>query len=216
MATPNATVNTKSRFGVPIEGNTGSGIIMPKLKYRFRVSFLAPFAGQVESKVLTQNIQAVTRPSLSVDEVEIHSYNSKVYMQGKHTWQTIDVTIRDDITNSISKLVGAQVQRQVNHYQQHQAAAASDFKFDMQIEVLDGVSAGASEVWFLEGAFIQNVAYGDHDYSEASQQQVVLTIRFDNAIHFEGDNDVNGRVEAGNPFDEGSSINQSTGTSTQA
>ena len=214
MATPNATINTKSRFGVPLDGSQGSGIIMPKLKYRFRVSFMAPFAGLVDSKTMTQNIQSVTRPSISVDEIEVHSYNSKVYLQGKHTWQTIDVVIRDDITNAISKMVGAQVQRQVNHYQQHTAAASNDFKFDMQVEVLDGVSAGASEVWFLEGCFLQNVQYGDHDYTETSQQQVTLTVRYDNAIHFQGDNDVNGRVEAGDPMDDAASINQTTGTST--
>lgn len=184
-----ASTETKSRFGVPITGQTGSGIIMPKLKYRFRVAFLAPFGGSFDNKVLTQNIQSVTRPSVSVEEVEVHSYNSRVYLQGKHTWQTIDVVIRDDITNSISNLVGAQVQRQINHYQQTTAAAANDFKFDMNIEVLDGVSSGASETWFLEGCFLQNVAYGDHDYTETSQQQITLTVRYDNAIHFGPDGD---------------------------
>ena len=180
---------TKSRFGVPITGNTGSGIIMPKLKYRFRVVFRAPFGDSFRPTELTQNIQSVTRPSISVDEVEVHSYNSKVYVQGKHTWQTIDVVIRDDITNSISRMVGSQVQNQVNHFQQTTAAAANDFKFDMDIEVLDGVSQGASERWELEGCFLQNVAYGDHDYTETSQQQMTLTIRYDNAIHVGPDSD---------------------------
>lgn len=200
MSVERATTVTKTRFGVPITGAEGSGIIMPKLKYRFRVSFLAPFGGSGENTTLTQNIQSVTRPSVSMDEVEVHSYNSKVYLQGKHTWQTVDVVIRDDITNSVSKRVGAQIQRQVNHFQQTTAAAAGDFKFDVQIEVLDGVNEGASEVWFLEGAFIQNVAYGDHDYTETSQQQITLTLRFDNALHFGGDNNVNGRADTGNPF----------------
>jgi hypothetical protein len=176
---------TKSRFGIPIAGATeGTGIIMPKLKYRFRVNFqdIGAIGRTVE---LTTNVQGVTRPSVSVDEVEVHSYNSKVYMQGKHTWQTIDVTLRDDITNSVSKVVGAQVQRQINHYQQTTAAASNDFKFAMQLEVLDGSTATPSETWELEGCFIQNVAYGDNDYAEASQQQIVLTIRFDNALQLE-------------------------------
>jgi hypothetical protein len=174
---------TKSKFGIPIAGAIeGSGIIMPKLKYRFRVNFQGLGAANRATE-MTTNVQSVTRPSISVDEVEVHSYNSKVYMQGKHTWNTIDVTIRDDITNTVSKLVGQQVQRQINHYQQTTAAASNQFKFNMTMDVLDGTSAEPTETWELEGCFIQNVTYGDNDYAEASQQQIVLTIRFDNAVH---------------------------------
>lgn len=174
---------TKSKFGIPIAGAIeGTGIIMPKLKYRFRVNFQGLGAANRATE-MTTNVQSVTRPSISVDEVEVHSYNSKVYMQGKHTWNTIDVTIRDDITNTVSKLVGQQVQRQINHYQQTTAAASNQFKFNMTMDVLDGTSAEPTETWELEGCFIQNVTYGDNDYAEASQQQIVLTIRFDNAVH---------------------------------
>ncbi len=174
---------TKSKFGIPIPGAVeGSGIIMPKLKYRFRVNFQG-LGAATRNTEMTTNVQSVTRPSISVDEVEVHSYNSKVYMQGKHTWQTIDVTIRDDITNTVSKLVGQQVQRQINHYQQTTAAASNQFKFNMTMDVLDGTSAEPTETWELEGCFIQNVAYGDNDYAATDQQQIVLTIRYDNAIH---------------------------------
>jgi hypothetical protein len=200
MAVSNATTETKSKFGVPLSGNTGSGILQPKLKYRFRVSLLNNFGGASETKSLTQNVQSVTRPQYQAEEVVIHSYNSRAYVQGKHEWQTVELVIRDDITNSVSKLVGAQVQRQLNHFQQTTPAAGSDYKFDMQIEVLDGQNAGASEVWFLEGCFLQNVNYGDHNYDGSEIQNITLTIRYDNATHFEGDNDVNGRVVGGNPF----------------
>ncbi len=192
---------TKDKFGVPLTTGAGSakGILMPKLKYRFRVNFIAPFAGGNETTTMTQNVQSVTRPSVSVDEVEVHSFNSKVYLQGKHTWQTVDVVIRDDITNSVAKIVGNQVQRQVNHFQQTTAAASNDFKFDTNIEVLDGTeNAGATERWVLEGCFIQNVTYGDHDYSAAESQIVTLTLRFDNALHEAGDN--TGLNGGGNPF----------------
>ena len=205
---------TKDKFGVPIDGAGGAGIIMPKLKYRFRVSFHTPFAGAPRATALTQNVQSVTRPSVSVDEVEVHSYNSKVYLQGKHTWQTVDVTIRDDISNSVSRLVGAQVQRQINHFQQTTTAASNDFKFDVSIEVLDGTGdIRATEEWFLEGAFIQNVTYGDHDYSAAEAQIVTMTLRFDNAMHFSGENNISGRISGNtNPMPDSAPI--TTGLST--
>jgi hypothetical protein len=181
------TTETRSKFGVPVTGNNGSGILMPKLKYRFRVSFLGGFGGEAESRVLTQNVQNVSRPKITYEEVTIDSYNSRMYLQGKHSWEQISVVVRDDITNSVTKLVGAQIQRQLNHFQQSTPAAGSDYKFDMQIEILDGVNAGASEVWFLEGCFFTNVDYSDSDYST---------------------NDVNGRTSAGNPFPDNVGLNE--------
>ena len=210
MAVSSATTETKSKFGVPVTGNTGSGVLMPKLKYRFRVSFLNNFGGSAETKVLTQNIQSVSRPKISYEEQVIDSYNSKVYVQGKHTWEQINVTIRDDITNQVAKQVGAQVQRQLNHFQQSTPASGSDYKFDMQVEILDGVNAGATEVWFLEGCFLTNVDYSETDYSASDAVQITLQVRYDNAIHFEGDNDINGRTVSGNPFPE--TVSTGTGT----
>lgn len=206
------TTETKTKFGVPItsESATGSGILMPKLKYRFRVTFGTLFGGATEAKTITQNVQNVTRPAISYDEVMVESYNSRVYMHGKHSWEPVTVVIRDDITNAVTKLVGAQVQRQVNHFQQTSPAAGNDYKFDMQIEILDGVNAGASEVWFLEGCFIQNANYSDSDYSANEPVQITLAIRFDNATHYEGDNDINGRVSGGNPFPETVSVGNNT------
>jgi hypothetical protein len=202
------TTETRSKFGVPVTGNTGSGILMPKLKYRFRVSFLGGFGGEAESRVLTQNVQNVSRPKITYEEVTIDSYNSRMYLQGKHSWEQISVVVRDDITNSVTKLVGSQIQRQVNHFQQSTPAAGSDYKFDMQIEILDGVNAGASEVWYLEGCFLTNVDYSDSDYSTNEPVTVTMQVRYDNATHYQGDNDVNGRTSGGNPFPDTVGLNE--------
>lgn len=193
---------TKNKFGVPIvdENQTGSGILMPKLKYRFRVTFFNQFGGGAEAKTITQNVQNVTRPAVTYEEVIVESYNSKVYMHGKHTWDPVTLVIRDDITNSVTKLVGAQVQRQVNHFQQTTPAAGNDYKFDCNIEMLDGVNAGSTEAWYLEGCFLQNVNYSDSDYSANEPVTITLAIRFDNATHYEGTQNSDGRVEGGNPF----------------
>lgn len=203
--------NTKDKFGVPITGATGSGILMPKLKYRFRVAFLAPFGGANEAKVLTQNVQSATRPSITYEEVQIDSYNSKAYIQGKHTWETVQIVLRDDITNSVTKLVAGQLQRQVNHFDQVTTAAANDFKFDMKIEILDGVNEGASEVWDLEGCFLTNVNYSDSDYSANDPVQITLTVRFDNALHVAGSNSIDGRTVGGALMDTPAQLGNTTG-----
>jgi len=191
---------TKSKFGVPLADGS-AGILMPKLKYRFRVNFIG-IGGEARPLALTQNIQSVGRPNYTGDDVVVDSYNSRIYMQGKHTWEAIQVTLRDDISNNVAKQVGAQLQRQVNHFQQTTPAAANDYKFEMEIEVLDGASTEPTEVWFLEGCFLNNVQYGEGDYSTNESQIITLSIRYDNATHYSGTNDGNGRSTAINPFSD--------------
>lgn len=177
---------TKDKFGVPLNTDTGSGsgILMPKLKYRFRVNLLN-FGGAGGTSELTQNVQNVTRPVVTYDEIIVESYNSKVYMHGKHTWDPITLVIRDDIQNSVAKAVGKQVQSQVNHLQQTTRSAGNDYKFETTIEILDGNTGEATETWELEGCFIQNVNYSDSDYSANEPITITLQIRYDNAIHLE-------------------------------
>ena len=58
-------VRTKSKFGVPFDSDSGSGILMPKLKFRFRVKFTDNFGEGARGLELTQNIVNVTRPNRS-------------------------------------------------------------------------------------------------------------------------------------------------------
>ena len=207
MAT-NPVDRTKNKFGVPVSSSEGQGILMPKLKFRFRVS-LFDFGGNERSTKLTQNVMNVSRPKVNYEEVMIDSYNSKVYVQGKHAWDPITLVIRDDISNSVARLVGAQNQRQLNHFEQTSPIAGEDYKFTMQIEVLDGSSIDAMEVWNLEGCFLTNVDYSDSDYSATDPVQIIMTVRYDNATHYQGDNG-DSRILSGNPFPDPADIGDLT------
>ena len=180
-----AQIKTKTldKFGVPTTSNTGSGILMPKLKFRFRVMFGAHFGDGSDTLAITQNVQNVTRPKVAYEEVPIDSYNSKVYIQGKHTWEPLTIVIRDDIRNTVAKAVGSQNMKQLNHFSQTAPVSGADYKFDMLIEVLDGQTADATESWALEGCFITQTDYSDSDYATNEPVQITMTIRFDNAIH---------------------------------
>jgi hypothetical protein len=118
----------------------------------------------------------------------LHSYNSVAWIQGKHTFESIEIKLRDDITNSVVRAVGAQVQKQMNHFEQTSAAAGINYKFSMEIHALDGSNGEPIERWFLEGCFINVAAYGDGDYASGESQEVTLTIRFDNATNLGGSN----------------------------
>ena len=89
------------------------------------------------------------------------------------------------LSNKVTSLVSAQVQKQMNHYTQSAAPAGINYKFEMYVNTLDGTSntgTGALlEQWYLEGCFIQQVAYDSLEYSSSDAVQITLTIKFDNA-----------------------------------
>ena len=201
-------ITSLNNFGVPTDAGN-QVLLMPKLKYRFRVTLLG--FGVSAATELTKQVVDVSRPKVGFEEMQLDVYNSKVFLAGKYTFETLSLNLRDDASGFVQKLVGQQVQKQFDFTEQASARSGIDYKFTTKIEVLDGVNAGASEVWFLEGCFLTQSDYSEEDYSSNDQQTVTMMIRYDNATHFQGDNDVNGRVEAGNPFPDDNTLADNSG-----
>lgn len=174
-----------SKFGVPMPGGVRNGQLQPKLSYRFRVIFKG-FGEDKFNREMTQNVISAGRPAINYKEVEVHGYNSLAYVVGKHTWQTFDIVIRDDITNAVQSAVGAQIQKQVNHYEQTSAVAASNVKFGLEIHYLDGTNGDELSSWDVDGCFLQDVKFKESNYSESEAVDITLTIRYDNATLVRG------------------------------
>jgi hypothetical protein len=181
-------VSSLTKFTVPIDGDQSAasqGLLMPKLKYRFRASF-ENFGVSTPRTEMTKQVMNITRPSVTFEENIIDIYNSKVYLVGKHTWEQITVNLRDDVNGSVSKLVGEQVQKQFDFMEQSSAASGIDYKFITRFEILDGGNGASTpnvlETWELYGCFIANVNYNDLDYASQEPAQVTLSVRFDNAV----------------------------------
>ena len=96
--------------------------------------------------------------------------------------EPITITLRDDIANNLTKLVGRQVQSQLNHRNQAGPAAGTNYKFSTLIEILDGNSGNPNEQWQLEGCFVQNADYSQSDYSVSDPVTIALTLQYDNAV----------------------------------
>ena len=181
-------ISTLSKFTVPLANDqsaTSQGLLMPKLSYRFRV-VLENFGVSTPRSELTKQVVDVTRPDLSFDKITLDVYNSRVYMAGKHTWNPITLNLRDDVNNAVSKLVGEQVQKQFDFFEQASAASGIDYKFTARTEVLDG-GQGASEPTVLEtfelyGAYVESVNYNTLAYNTSDPATISLSIRYDNAI----------------------------------
>jgi hypothetical protein len=176
---------TLNNFGVPLDSGdaaTGTGILQPKLNYRFRV-VVAGFGGAgTTSAEFTRQVMNVSRPKVSHESIPLDSYNSRMYVMGKHTWEPITITLRDDIANNLTKLVGSQVQSQLDHKSQRGPSAGTNYKFSTLIEILDGNSGDATEQWQLEGCFITNADYSQTDYAVSDPVTITLTLQYDNAV----------------------------------
>ena len=181
-------ISTLSKFTVPLANDqsaTSQGLLMPKLSYRFRV-VLENFGVSTPRSELTKQVVDVTRPDLSFDQITLDVYNSRVYMAGKHTWNPITLNIRDDVNNSVSKLVGEQIQKQFDFFEQSSAASGIDYKFTGRIEMLDGGNGASTptvlETFELYGAYIENVNYNTLAYNTSEPATITLTVRYDNAV----------------------------------
>ena len=158
---------------------------MPKLQYRFR-AILENFGVSTPRSELTKQIMDITRPDLNFEQITLDVYNSRVYMAGKHTWNPITINIRDDVNNAVTKLVGEQIQKQFDFFEQSSAASGIDYKFTARVEMLDG-GGGAStpnvlETFELYGAYIEAVNYNTLNYATSEAATISLTVRYDNAI----------------------------------
>jgi len=181
-------ISTLSKFTVPLANDQSSasqGLLMPKLQYRFRV-ILENFGVSTPRSEITKQVMDVTRPNLTFDTVTLDVYNSKVYAAGKHTWEPITLTLRDDVNNSVSKLVGEQIQKQFDFFEQASAAAGIDYKFTTRIEMLDGGNGASTarilETWELYGSYVESVNYNTLAYNTSDPVTITLNVRYDNAI----------------------------------
>jgi hypothetical protein len=180
-------VSSLQRMTVPVgsaaEGGI-QGLLMPKLKYRFRV-FFENLGVSKPTTELTKQVVSVTRPTVSFEEIALPVYNSTLKLAGRHSWTDITCSVRDDASGEVARLIGEQLQKQMDFLEMASAASGIDYKFTTRIEILDGGN-GASEpvvleTWALYGCYLKSANYGDLNYGTNEAVTVEMTIAYDNA-----------------------------------
>jgi hypothetical protein len=181
-------VSSLARMTVPLASDQSArdqGLLMPKLKYRFRVT-LENFGVSTPRTELTKQVIDFTRPSVSFEDITIDLYNSKLRLAGKHSWEDLTLNLRDDASGQVQRLVGEQLQKQLDFYEQASARSGGDYKFLTRCEILDGGNGSliptVLETWEIYGCFLQAANYNDLNYASNEVVQIALTIRFDNAL----------------------------------
>jgi hypothetical protein len=179
---------SQSLFNMTVASDNAGGnqgLLMPKLQFRFRVNFLN-FGASASSIELTKQVIDCSRPNVSFAEITLPIYNSTMYLAGKSTWAPMNINVRDDASNTVSKLVGQQLQKQMDFVEQASAATGQDYKFQTNIEILDGGNGAAApivlETWELYGCFLQTANYNTLNYATNEAVTIAMTLRYDNAI----------------------------------
>ena len=180
-------VSSLQRMTVPVgsaaEGGV-QGMLMPKLKYRFRV-FFENLGVSKPTTELTKQVVSVTRPNLTFEEIALPVYNSTLKLAGRHTWADITCSVRDDAGGEVSRLIGEQLQKQMDFLEMASASAGIDYKFTTKIEILDGGNGAFDpvvlETWELYGCYLKGANYGDLNYSSNEAVTVEMSIAYDNA-----------------------------------
>jgi hypothetical protein len=167
------------------QSNPNQGLLMPKLKYRFRVIF-ENFGVSTPRTELTKQVMDFTRPTATFEEITIDLYNSKMYLAGKASWETITINLRDDAGGQVQRLVGEQLQKQMDFMEQASASSGIDYKFVTKCEILDGGNGLSTptvlETWEMYGCFLTSANYGDLNYGTSEPVTIALTMRYDNAL----------------------------------
>lgn len=181
-------VSSLTKFTVPLgagQSASSQGLLMPKLKFRFRVTFQG-FGVSSPVTELTKQVIDFTRPIVNFEPIEVPVYNSRVYLAGKPSWELATVNFRDDAGGNVTKLVGEQLQKQFDFMEQASASSAIDYKFTTRFEMLDGANGSTDpqplEVWEMYGCFVTNVNYNDVNYGSNEPATITMQIRFDNAL----------------------------------
>jgi len=196
-------ITTLQNISVPTEGaGSNSSLLMPKLQYRFRVLLdnFGTTGGPDGTREVSRQVVDVTRPNVSFEQMTIEAYNSKTYLAGKHTWDPITLTLREDANNNVQKVVGQQLQKQFDFFEQSSAVSSGTYKFQTRIEILDGGNGanGANVIdrFQLVGCYLESANYNSLAYATNEAVTTTLAIRYDNAIQFGSDESFEGIGEA--------------------
>ena len=196
-------ITTLQNISVPTEGaGSNSSLLMPKLQYRFRVLLdnFGTTGGPDGTREVSRQVVDVTRPNISFEQMTIEAYNSRTYLAGKHTWEPITLTLREDANNNVQKVVGQQLQKQFDFFEQSSAVSSGTYKFQTRIEILDGGNGanGANVIdrFQLVGCYLESANYNSLAYATNEAVTTTLSIRYDNAIQFGSDESFEGIGEA--------------------
>jgi len=124
--------------------------------------------------------KTANRPQMVFDETIVDYMNQKRYLAGKMTPSPLNITLYDPISPSASQKVQEWI-RLCYEVVSGRAGYAQFYKKQINLKMADPVG-GIVEDWSIYGTWIQDVNYGDLDYSVSDPAEIALVLRFDYAV----------------------------------
>jgi hypothetical protein len=126
-------------------------------------------------------VKSTDRPSFTIAEEMIPFINSKRYIAGRLTFNTISLMLHDPIAPSGAQQVMEWIRTHAESVS-GRAGYADFYKRDLQLKLLDPVGT-VVELWDMKGCFLTDANFGSLDYSDDSgNMDISMTIRFDNCV----------------------------------
>ena len=125
-------------------------------------------------------IKAASRPSINFELVTLPHINIQRKLQGKGTWQPIELTLYDPIVPSGAQAVMEWVR--LGHESLTGRKGYADFyKKDIDFYML-GPVGDKVEQWKLKGAFITAANFSDLSFDSNDVAEITLTLEYDYAV----------------------------------
>ena len=124
-------------------------------------------------------VKSAKRPSIKQNDVQIDFLNTKTHVVGKYEWESIQVTFRDPIGPSASQALMEWVRQHSESVTGRQGYAAG-YKRDVELEMLDP-NGVVVQKWILKNVMLQDVSFGDLDYSGDELMEITATLVMDYA-----------------------------------
>lgn len=125
-------------------------------------------------------LSSAKRPSIKQSSKPIEFLNTEVYVAGRYTWDSIQVTFRDFIAPSASQALMEWIRLCSESVTGRQGYAAG-YKRDIELEMLDPAGVCVQK-WILKNAWISDCDFGSLQYSDDSLADITATLVIDYAI----------------------------------
>jgi hypothetical protein len=135
-------------------------------------------------------VKVASRPNLTIDETEINFLNSKMWIPGKASWETITVTLYDLAGSGASQGNASLYSWLATNYDFVNATykqsskkgavgggAGGGYACTAYLDLFDGCGKNI-ESWQLDNAWPQAVNFGELDYSSSDEVNIELTLRY--------------------------------------
>jgi hypothetical protein len=124
-------------------------------------------------------LKTAKRPSFTMGEVTIDYINTKRYVSGKQTWNPIPIATHDPIAPSAAQKVMDWARLNYEPLTGRMGYAAF-YKKDISLKMLDPQGT-VVELWDINGAWLQEVDFGELDFASDDNVEITATLRYDSA-----------------------------------